>query len=625
MAVPVWRVRLAQACDLAAAIMIAQALWTHALGGYRIGSEPFVLSTRSAGRIVLEAAVLLAVRHGILLRPSVRDRIAGWLRCRATALAPVPVREWTTAAAAYLPLTLLFLWPQVVLPGGVADRGDPLFSMWAISHVAERLIDAPLSLLDGGIFHPAPSTYAWSDMSLLSGLAGAPLVWAGVPVAHVFSTLMIGACWLSGVTMYGLARATGNAPPASWVSGALFAFVPYRFAHYSHLPMQGIFLLPLVVWAAIRVLEAPSPRRAAALAGITAMQVWWSTYLGAFAIVVLGGVAGGWWLSGRALTRGHLRSLLVTTALGTVLLTPYLLGVWHARGTVGERPRGEVGFYSARPADFASPNEAQAWYRTHAPIHTKNAELHLSAGIAPWMLTAAGLAGPPTTATVMAGAGLLVALDGTLGLNGATYTLLYDYLPVLRPFRVPARFALLAALFMSWLAAVALTRLWERSPAVGWRATCLVLMAAAVAETRPALALEPIPTAAPPIYAALPETPSVVLELPSNALTPGAFPIDPWYMYMATFHEHRLVNGFSGHFPPWFAELGKASADLPAESAIKKILASGADFVIVHEEFYGPERYRAVVDGLGHRPQFDLVGTARSAGGEDRLYRLIRN
>lgn len=293
MAARVWRVRIAQACDIAAAIMVAQAMWTHAFGGYRLGSEPFVLSTRSAGRILLEAAALVALRHVILLRPSVRDRLAGWLQCRPTALVPVSAREWTIAAATFIPITVWFLWPQVVLPGGVADRGDPLFSMWAISHVADRLLDAPLSLLDGGIFHPTPATYAWSDMSLLSGLVGAPLVWAGVPVAHVFSWLMIGACWLSGVTMYGLARATGNARTASWVAGALFAFVPYRFAHYSHLPMQGIFLLPLVVWAAIRVLEAPSPRRAAMLAGFTAMQVWWSTYLGAFAVVGLGGVAAG--------------------------------------------------------------------------------------------------------------------------------------------------------------------------------------------------------------------------------------------------------------------------------------------------------------------------------------------
>ncbi len=241
----------------------------------------------------------------------------------------------------------MFLWPQIVLPGGVPDPGDPLFSMWTLSHIADRLANAPGAFLDGRIFFPEPDTFLWSDLTLLPGLLGAPWIWLGVPVAHVYTTIIVVACLLSCAAMYGLVRATTGVPVAAWVAGALFGFLPYRFAQFSHLQLQGLFWMPLAVLVLLHVLEAPRPRRGLVLGALVAMQTLWSTYCGAYLSVALGAVTVGWWLSGRDVTRRHLVAGGTGVLLAMALLSPYL--VVHERAYGPERYREVIAGFDDRP------------------------------------------------------------------------------------------------------------------------------------------------------------------------------------------------------------------------------------------------------------------------------------
>ncbi len=409
------------------------------------------------------------------------------------------------------------------------------------------------------------------------------------------------------------------------MGGALLAFLPYRFAHYSHLQMQGVFLAPLALLCLLRALERPTAKRGLLLAAAVAMQAWWSTYLGAFVIVALGGVTLGWWLSGRDVTRAHVRAIVIASTACVLLMTPYLAGYIRARDIVASRPREEVALYSAEPADYRSPNGHHAWYGAHAPIHEKNAERHLSLGVAPWALAAIGVATAPTSLTVAVATGLLVTLDGSLGLNGAVYPVFYDYVPLLRPFRVPARFGLIVGVFLAWAAALGAGRLW-RARATPWsRAMVLLVGVAAIVETRPALALTPVPTTMDEIYASLPSgRDATLLELPVRRLVPGEFSVDPWYLYQATFHKYRLINGYSGHFPPWYHALGEASAALPDAWGFEEIATRGPDFVAFHARLFGAARYQEIVDAVTDRPEYELLAVSADADGEHRLYRITR-
>jgi hypothetical protein len=622
-----WRVVLGTCCDVVFVILVVLAIWAHVFGGFRVGHGIFAISTRSVARLLFQAAALSVLRHLILPAPSHRSYIARWLHARPLNLSPLPMREWFVATALYVPLVVVYLWPQVSMPGGLPDRGDPLFSVWTLSHIADTLFQGGSVFFDGRIFYPAPNTFLWSDLTILPGVIAAPWIWLGVPVAYVYTSIITGASLLSCVAMYGLVRRTTAVPVAAFVAGALFGFLPYRFAQYSHLQMQGIFLMPLAVMALLSVLESPRWTRGLLVGLLVALQTLWSTYCGAYLTVGLAAVTLGWWLTGREISRRHLAAGVLAVGLCSVMMAPYVAAYARARNVVSVRPRTEVAHYGAHLADYLSPNGNHAWYGQWAPVHTKSEERHLLPGAGPVLLGIGGLLTMPTSLTVAAATGLLVSLDGSLGLSSFTYSFFYDYVPLLRTFRVPARFGLLVGVFLTWAAGMGAARLWRWSESrTPLRVLVGLLFVAAVVEARPTLTLHATPTDVPAIYASLPtDRRAVVLELPVPGQGAEAYWVDPSYLYFATFHKHTLVNGYSGYYPEWYGNLSWASSALPAADAMEAIRTRGAEFIVVHEEHYGAERYREVVAGLAQQPDLTSVATVKTPQGEDRLFVVRRD
>lgn len=619
-----WQRVIATGGDVATGIFVALALWSHLFGGFRVGSGIFAISTRSAERLLVQAALICLVRHLLVRNPSLRSRLVRLLNARATPLVGVPVRDVGVALAAFIPLTVWFLWPQLSTPGGVPDHGDPLFSMWMLAHIADRLAHAPSMFYDGRIFFPEANTFLWSDLTLLPGLISAPFLWAGVAVATVYTYLIVLSCLLSCVTMFVLVRTTTGLMAPALIAGALFGFFPYKFAHYSHLQMQGVFLMPLGVWLLMRALDRPGVMRGLQLGATVALQVLWSTYCGAYLIVGLAAVTLGSWLSGREITRRHLATAAASVAVCVVLISPYLAGYYRVRDVVGVRPRGEVVHYGAKLGDYLNPNGHSRWYGDYAPIHTKSEEHHLAPGVGPVVLGAIGLVAAPTTTTVIVGTGLLAAVNASLGLSSFTYSLFFDYIPLLKTFRVPARFGLVAGVFLVWAAGLGLARLW-RITALGhvMRGVVVIIGAAAILEAQPRLKLRTTEAALPEVYQSLPsDRRAVVLELPVPGQGAEAYWVDPTYLYRQTFHRHTLINGYSGFYPQWYGQLTWASSALPDDKAWAAVLRRGPEFLIVHEEHYGHDRYIAVVDDLARRPEATLVSTSRATEGESRLYRV---
>jgi hypothetical protein len=619
-----WQRLFAIAGDSLMGVFVALALWTHLFEGFRIGSGAFAISTRSAERLLVQAALICVIRHLVVRTPSLRQRIVEWIGARPSSLVEVPAREWALSLAAFVPLTLWFLWPQVVTPGGVPDHGDPLFSMWTLSHIADRLAHAPSQFFDGRIFFPEPDTFLWSDLTLLPGLMAAPFIWAGVPVAAAYTTLILLGCLLSCLTMFALVRASTGLVVPALVAGALFGFFPYRFAQYSHLQMQGIFLMPLAVWLLMRTLERPGRDRGLQLGLAVALQLLWSTYCGAYLVVALSIVTVAWWLSGREIVKSHVWAGAVAVGICAVLLAPYLSGYYRARTVVGERPRAEVLHYGADLGDYLSPNGNSRWYGHRAPMHDKSEERHLFPGVGPIALAATGLIAAPTTASVIAAGGLVAAVNGSLGLTTATYSFFFDYVPLLRTFRVPARFGLVVGVFLIWAAGLGVARLWRLSEGrLIIRALVVVACAAAVVEAQPGLQLRATPFTAPEIYGGLPtDRRAVVLELPVPGQGAEAYWVDPSYLYASTFHKHTLINGYSGYYPSWYGNLTWASSALPDDKAWAAILLRQPEFLIVHEEHYGRDRYLEVVADLARRGDVTLLSRAQTTAGEDRLYRV---
>ena len=183
------------------------------------------------------------------------------------------------------------------------------------------------------------------------------------------------------------------------------------------------------------------------------------------------------------------------------------------------------------------------------------------------------------------------------GISGETiYAWLYRYVPGFDGLRVPARFAMLGALFMAALSAWSLSALdaWKRVGRVALAVAALVFLAEAWAAPLETEALEwrRRDTAGvgklmreadiARVYEfvrRLPED-TVVLELPFGELHDETRAV-----YFSARHGHPLVNGYSGGFPASYLRRKEILGDPPSRptEAWRALLESGATCVVVHE------------------------------------------
>jgi hypothetical protein len=248
-------------------------------------------------------------------------------------------------------------------------------------------------------------------------------------------------------------------------------------------------------------------------------------------------------------------------------------------------------------------------------------EGHLFPGASAAGLALAALVQPFSPLAAATGVGLLVSVDGALGLGGATFTWLYDTFPPFRAFRAPGRFSAVAGLFVCILAGLGLHRLLGRDPTRGKRILAAGLIGFAVFELQVDLKLLPVPMTAPAIYGALPDDDrAVIINLPVPSIYNG---LDFQYIYHSTFHHRRMINGSSGFIPSDYANVVLASERFPDDSSMEILRNHDADFAVLHADYYDEAHFARIVEALALRPDVALVAERPSPGGRvDRLYRL---
>lgn len=191
-------------------------------------------------------------------------------------------------------------------------------------------------------------------------------------------------------------------------------------------------------------------------------------------------------------------------------------------------------------------------------------------------------------------------LGRPLNLTGL-YQVLYSYVPGFDGLRVPARFNMIAVLMLAVLGgygAAALSRWRWATPALAVLTTALfaeslvrpfpingmgTLRDYAVPEARVYR-----PGRAPAVYKRLAqEPPGVLAELPI-----GQPDYDIRAMFYSIVHHARLLNGYSGFFPPHYGLLALTLSDVPshAMSAWETLHNFGATHVIVHEAAWLDDR-----------------------------------
>jgi hypothetical protein len=420
--------------------------------------------------------------------------------------------------------------------------------------------------------------------------------------------------------VYVLVRALTGRRDAAAIAGALFAVAPYRFEHYSHLELQMALWMPLTLLGLHRTIAYGRLRDGLVTGGAFALQTLSSLYYGLFLAAYLVPVGAALWLA-RGCPRRPFRALAAGALLAAIVVAPVAAQYLRNTPVLGERREDEVRSYSATPIDYVTPHFRSRWYGAWS--EGGHAERNLFPGVVPVALTAVAL-WPPLSAVRMGyAAGLLLAVDGSFGYNGFTFSRLREWLTPYRGLRVPARFVIMVVFSLAILSGYAAAAMFRRWPRYG-PVLAAGLLAAAIVEPWPRLELKAAWSEPPDIYASIPTSaPAVVAEFPIGTDDHGIY-FDTRYIYFSTFHWHTLINGNSGFLPPSFVAFLESARDIGSSESIAYLQSRGVNYITLHGPFLSERRFDRAVAALRRRPDVELVDRVLWEDSESRLYRLIR-
>jgi hypothetical protein len=519
-------------------------------------------------------------------------------------------------------LTVMLTWPQALHLGTkVAAHDDPLFSIWRLAWVAHILPVDPRHLFDANIFYPHVRTLAYSDAMLFESLLAAPWLWAEVNPILVYNLLLFAAIVSSGLGMFVLVRHLTHDPDAALVSAVIFTLVPYRIEHFMHLELQWTVWMPLALWAVHRAIDESSARFGLLAGLLLGLQMLSSVYYGAFLGVIVAALAGLLLASNPRQARGALVPLASCALVAVVLTLPYAVPYIENAREIGPRDPGEIATFSARLDSYIlTPQQNWLWGWTAYKFGGN--ELHLFPGIAAIGLALFARRQPSRLFWIYLILTLLAAAL-SLGSNLPPYRWLIDHVWVARGFRAPARFGILMTCALAVLAGFgfqALQRLVvPRLIRRGLLVTVLVLVGVECGSAP--MILADVPTKEPDVYRFLRTLDrSVIVEFPMVD-----YDMTPQFMYGSTFHWHQLVNGYSGFTPPDYHETRERMRTFPDGAAIARLRALGVRYVLVHQAYYRPDEYAALMDRIIRRAELRPIGHYRDWLADTQIFQLERH
>ena len=535
------------------------------------------------------------------------------------------MRSFIGAVVLFSALSVVMTWPQAAHFSTHTDRDqDVFFNLWRFGWVAHALATAPSRVLDGNTFYPERRTLTLSDAMPVEAAIAAPLLWSGVPPVAVHNLLLLGGIVLSAAGIFVLAVHLTGSRAAGVTAGIIFAFVPYRFAHYMHMELQWTVWTPWAFWALHRTFETGLRRYGVMLGVFVALQFMSSIYYGLFlgtllavcAVLLFCGAPRGTW-------RMRLGSLCIAALVGAVLITPYALPYLGTRRGVGGRPEQQVLMFSARASSYTVATETNYLYGTRSAPRARLERL-LFPGVTAVLLAVTGLLlVPATTEAIVYLLALAAAFEMSLGLYGYSFSFLYYHVPLFDGLRAPARLGIFVVFFLAILAARGHAALEAASP----RRLAPVLLAVVsgvllLEYWSVPLRLVPVPNNPPPLYAWLATQPrGVVAEFPTP--NPEALPgLEPRYAYMSTFHWMPTLNGYSGYYPSSYISRLEALDAFPGERAVETLRRSGVRYVIVHPDFYDAERRDRVLGEVAASLYFAELGRFDDGLGMATVFRV---
>jgi hypothetical protein len=526
-------------------------------------------------------------------------------------------------------LTVLLTWPLVtrLSQATVSRPGDNLYWIWLIGWVEKALFTLRQSPLTTDLLnYPEGWSLASTEMSPLMVLLALPFSLLATPTLG-YNLAALFSFAASGFLAFVWVRHLTGSTWAGLIAGTVFAFFPYRQAHFlaGHLNLLATPAIMGLFLSLERALHGEARQvRWAAAAGLSLGLVAWSSqyyfYMSLVILVVY--LAADLIVGGRRSPgpRVYLSRLItagvVALPLVAVALWPYLTAAWQ--GVVPPRGMQAAVAYSGSPTDYLLPFTGHPVWGRWVGAHFNRAgwiEASLYAGVVASVLGLLGLVASLRAssnrrrlALVLAGSALVAfvfslgvtlhwlgepvhlplpellswmnAEDGTSILMPAT--LLYRALPYYGSLRVPMRYAAYFELFLSVLAGLGGAWVLERLRGKAVAAAGLVLLALVVLDFLPPR-WTLVPVEPRPVDVWLRQQP----EAGAVAQFPFALVDEQGLLYATLTHGKPYIGGLYGSFAtPQYRAVRPVLDTFPSAESLALLGDLGVRYVVIDTESY---------------------------------------
>ena len=480
--------------------------------------------------------------------------------------------------------------------------------------------------------YPAGWNLASTDTSFATTLPGIPFAFLWGDAAG-YNAAMLLTFILSGWAMYAWVRRLSGSAAAGIVAGTIFAFLPYRTAHFliGHLNLSGTQWFPLYFWGLYDLLRARKWNWRAALlcGGMLGLIALTSMYYLMMALLISAVFAAGYWLivDRRGLRLpGFWKNGLMA---GAAALPLTALGVWpfvafSRAGGLASRSIDYVSQYSASPTNYLLPFAAHwlwwpwiaktymrqgwvegslyigavslglaalAWIKVRQPEQRALLKISALAGAAAFLLSLGvylNWLGQPVQIHLPGGAVFQIPLPDQL---------LLRYLPFFNKMRAMERFGFFVPFFCALAAGLGAAWLLKRfkpGPAIACTLLLLALIGLDFGIRPQNNSVRLLPRAVD----------NWLAEQPGNgavAQFPFTREVDQDLVYYALYHGKPYIGGFfSANYPDQYWQIQPDLSNFPNPVSLERLKTLGVRYVLVEEKAYpDPQGVLDACRGLG--------------------------
>lgn len=205
------------------------------------------------------------------------------------------------------------------------------------------------------------------------------------------------------------------------------------------------------------------------------------------------------------------------------------------------------------------------------------------------------------------------------------YLLLHQWMPAFQSLRAPSRLSVMMMIALALMTGWAVAALMEK-PRKLWQRKAIPFLAGILILVDFASVPIPLDTSSglkkrPEVYThvkALPAGSSLIeLPMPQNPVDRGQEALP---MYYSTFHRKKIVNGYSGYFPPGYTIIHESMEAFPSDETFRLLKDLEVNYILIHTQGFRAEEGKQMREQIRRFP--DSVELKAAAGG-NFLYRLL--